>query len=90
MVKIKPIETWVENYVVSTIPGMLKQTRYWLQKGFPMDHAIENAIKYGRGQLHAGIGTTVTPERAETLFRMLASIANAMADYCSTLKNENI
>ena len=87
MVKIKPIEEWVENYVIGTIQGMFKQKRHWLQKGFPMERAIKNAINYGINQLSAGVGSTVTSERAEEMLREIATIANAMADFCSTLKN---
>lgn len=87
MVKTKSVEEWVENYIIGTIPGMLKTKRYWLRRGFSIDRATENAIKYGVGQLSVGVGTTVTLKQAEGIFRELADVANAMADLCISIKD---
>ncbi|MFX1518704.1 MAG: hypothetical protein ACFFCD_02105 [Promethearchaeota archaeon] len=84
MVKTKSIEEYVENYVIGTIQGMLKTKRYWLRRGFSINRATENAMKYGVGQLSVGVGTTVTLKQAEGLFRELADLANEMADLCTS------
>ena len=79
----KTIEKSVENYVVSVPIAMWKTKRDLMQrKSFKEKYAIDQAINYGQNMLNAGIGKTVTPKHAATIFRELASINTAMAGWC--------
>ncbi len=81
----KTIEKTVENYVVSVPLAMWKTKRDLMQRrNFKEGYAIEQAINYGKNMLNAGVGKTVTPQRAAQIFKELASINTAMADWCES------
>lgn len=78
--KVKSMEEWVQNYVIGTIQGVYRTKRHWMKQGYDEDHAIENAIQYGIGQLAAGVGKTCNVETTIRMFRELAEIATAFAN----------
>lgn len=80
MTKATSIEDWVKNYVLGTIPGVYKMKRYWVKQGYDEDHAINNAVQYGIGQLAAGVGSTCDVETTIKMFREIAEIATAFAN----------
>ena len=82
---IKTIEKAVENYVSSVPLAMWKTKRDLMQRrNFKEDYAIEQAFNYGTKMLNAGVGRTVTSQQAAQIFRELASINTAMADWCES------
>jgi len=90
MVKIKSIEEIVENYIASTSSAMWKYKKYLMRdKNFSEDYAIEKAIDYGLKMLRSGLGTTITPEMAMTLFKEQADINTALANLCESMEKEN-
>ena len=52
------------------------------RRNFKEEYAIEQAVNYGKNMLSNGIGETVTPQQAAQIFKELASINTAMADWC--------
>lgn len=82
---VKTIEKAVENYVVSVPLAMWKTKRDLMQRrNFKEEYAIEQAVNYGKNMLSTGIGETVTPQQAAHIFKELASINTAMADWCES------
>ncbi len=82
MVKVKPMEKIVANYVLSTVRGVFNTAQHWIEEGYSVDHAIDNAWRYGLGMLRSGVGETVDWETAANHFRQLGTIANILADRC--------
>lgn len=54
-IKVKSVDEWVRNYVISTVAGMLKTKEHWMKQGFDEGRATDKALKYAIGQLGAGI-----------------------------------
>lgn len=82
---VKTIEQSVENYVASVPLAMWKTKRDLMERrNFKEDYAIEQAIKYGKNMLEAGIGQTITLQQAAVIFRELATINNTMANLCES------
>jgi len=79
MVKVKPIEEWVENYVISTIQGAFKTKRHWMKEGYDEKHAIKNAVNYALGQLKASVSSD-NIETTIKAFREMAVIATTFAN----------
>ncbi len=66
------------NYALSTVRATLNTYQYWLRKGYPEKHAMDNALKYALGQLHS----IITPDNlGESLrnFALMSSISGAIA-----------
>jgi len=80
MAKVKSIEEWVLNYIISVVPGAIKTKWYWMKQGYNEDHAIENAVKYGIGQLSAGVGDIYDQQTSARILREMADICNAFAE----------
>jgi len=80
MVKVKSIEECVLNYIISVVPGAIKTKWYWMKQGYNEDHAIGNAMKYGIGQLSAGVGDSYDRETCARILREMADICNAFAE----------
>nr|MDO8089263.1 hypothetical protein [Candidatus Sigynarchaeota archaeon] len=79
--KIKPLEEIVENYVIGTIQGAYKMKRYWKERGWDEEHAIDYATRYAIGQLKSGVGESCDVEKAIAIFREISAIATALADF---------
>jgi len=71
MSRSKSIEEVVQNYVIGAIQGAFKTKRYWMKQGYDEGHAIKNAVKYGIGQISAGIGGKCDLETAVNMFKRL-------------------
>jgi hypothetical protein len=80
MSRAKSIEEVVQNYVIGAIQGAYKTKRHWIKEGYDEAHAIKNAVKYGIGQISAGIGGTCDLKTAVKMFRKLAVISTTFAD----------
>ena len=79
----KTIEKAVENYVVSVPLAMWKTKRDLMhRRNFQENYAIEQAINYGKNMLNAGVGKEITPQEVAIIFREMASINTAMANWC--------
>lgn len=85
--KVKSLEEWTQNYVIGAIQGVFKTKRYWMKQGYDEQHAIENAVKYGIGQIRAGVGTDIHDlETTIKTFREIAEIATAFANLLEEVK----
>lgn len=71
-------EKAARNYVVSTVEGTFRTYQHWLAKGFPPEHAIDNAIKYALGQLESGVDID-NIQRSLDDIETIAAIAQSIA-----------
>lgn len=87
--KIKSIEETVQNYVIGVIQGAFKTKRHWMKKGFDEKRAIENAIRYGIGQIRAGVGNICNIETAINIFREISQISTCFANLLEEIKSNS-
>jgi hypothetical protein len=80
---VKPVEKWVDNYVLSTVRGMYNTYRYWRDQIYSEDHSIGNACKWGVAQLFAGVGDNHREKYADC-FETISAISKSLAEYCRT------
>ena len=79
----KTVEETNEAYVASVPMAMWKTKNSLMRKrNFQEDYAITKACDYGVNMLNAGISDIITPEKAATIFRELATINRVMAELC--------